>query len=142
MCLEHRSHMRRKIFSDQLLQSDLDLTSLLDVIFILLIFTMLAVQLETIRTIDLDLVEAESQAGSSIHLESNTIRILEDGSIGFQDKEINLSELKLELVKKEWQNLEWNIIVEKKVEFQNFVEILSLVRLTNPKTIDLGVKEK
>ncbi|MCZ8237270.1 MAG: biopolymer transporter ExbD [Leptospiraceae bacterium] len=134
--------MRRKIFSDQLLQSDLDLTSLLDVIFILLIFTMLAVQLETIRTIDLDLVEAESQAGSSIHLESNTIRILEDGSIGFQDKEINLSELKLELVKKEWQNLEWNIIVEKKVEFQNFVEILSLVRQTNPKTIDLGVKEK
>lgn len=142
MCLEHRSQMRRKIFSDQLLQSDLDLTSLLDVIFILLIFTMLAVQLETIRTIDLDLVEAESQAGSSIHLESNTIRILEDGSIGFQDKEINLSELKLELVKKEWQNLEWNIIVEKKVEFQNFVEILSLVRHTNPKTIDLGVKEK
>ncbi|PJE02269.1 MAG: hypothetical protein CK427_08300 [Leptospira sp.] len=142
MCLEHRSQMRRKIFSDQLLQSDLDLTSLLDVIFILLIFTMLAVQLETIRTIDLDLVEAESQAGSSIHLESNTIRILEDGSIGFQDKEINLSELKLELVKKEWQNLEWNIIVEKKVEFQNFVEILSLVRQTNPKTIDLGVKEK
>lgn len=142
MCLEHRSQMRRKIFSDQLLQSDLDLTSLLDVIFILLIFTMLAVQLETIRTIDLDLVEAESQAGSSIHLESNTIRILEDGSIGFRDKEINLSELKLELVKKEWQNLEWNIIVEKKVEFQNFVEILSLVRQTNPKTIDLGVKEK
>lgn len=142
MCLEHRSQMRRKIFSDQLLQSDLDLTSLLDVIFILLIFTMLAVQLETIRTIDLDLVETESQAGSSIHLESNTIRILEDGSIGFQDKEINLSELKLELVKKEWQNLEWNIIVEKKVEFQNFVEILSLVRQTNPKTIDLGVKEK
>lgn len=140
--MEHRSQMRRKIFSDQLLQSDLDLTSLLDVIFILLIFTMLAVQLETIRTIDLDLVEAESQAGSSIHLESNTIRILEDGSIGFQDKEINLSELKLELVKKEWQNLEWNIIVEKKVEFQNFVEILSLVRQTNPKTIDLGVKEK
>lgn len=142
MCLEHRSQMRRKIFSDQLLQSDLDLTSLLDVIFILLIFTMLAVQLETIRTIDLDLVEAESQAGSSIKLESNTIRILTDGSIGFQDKEINLSELKLELVKKEWQNLEWNIIVEKKVEFQNFVEILSLVRQTNPKTIDLGVKEK
>ncbi|MCG9876119.1 MAG: biopolymer transporter ExbD [Leptospiraceae bacterium] len=134
--------MRRKIISDQHFQSDLDLTSLLDVIFILLIFTMLAVQLETIRTIDLDLVETESQAGSSIKLESNTIRILTDGSIGFQDKVISLSELKLELVNKEWQDSEWNIIVEKKVEFQNFVEILSLVRQTNPKTIDLGVKEK
>lgn len=142
MQLENRKQMRRKIISDQHFQSDLDLTSLLDVIFILLIFTMLAVQLETIRTIDLDLVEADSQAGSSIKLESNTIRILTDGSIGFQDKEISLSELKLELVNKEWQDSEWNIIVEKKVEFQNFVEILSLIRQTNPKTIDLGVKEK
>ena len=57
--------MRRKLIPDYFSQSELDLTSLLDVIFILLIFTMLAVQLETIRTIDLDLVEAETETGNS-----------------------------------------------------------------------------
>ena len=134
--------MRRKIISDHFFQSELDLTSLLDVIFILLIFTMLAVQLETIQSIDLDLVESETQTGKSLKIESNTIRILSDGRIGFQDKEITLVELRSSLSKIERQNLEWNLIVEKKVEFQNFVEILSIIKQTNPKTIDLGVKEK
>jgi biopolymer transport protein ExbD len=134
--------MRRKLIPDYFSQSELDLTSLLDVIFILLIFTMLAVQLETIRTIDLDLVEAETETGNSLKIESNTIRLYSDGRIGFQDEEISLSDLKLSLSKQEWQNLEWNVVVEKKVEFQNFAEILSIIKKTNPKTIDLGVKEK
>jgi len=103
---------------------------------------MLAVQLETIRTIDLDLVEAETETGNSLKIESNTIRIHSDGRIGLQDEEISLIDLKLSLSKQEWQNLEWNVVVEKKVEFQNFAEILSIIKKTNPKTIDLGVKEK
>lgn len=134
--------MRRKLIPDYFSQSEIDLTSLLDVIFILLIFTMLAVQLETIRTIDLDLVEAETETGNSLKIESNTIRIHSDGRIGLQDEEISLIDLKLSLSKQEWQNLEWNVVVEKKVEFQNFAEILSIIKKTNPKTIDLGVKEK
>ncbi len=134
--------MRRKLLPDSLVHQEIDLTSLLDVIFILLVFTMLAVQFEAIKTLDLDLAVVESQGTSSMPNDSQTVQLYSDGRIKWNDTLLTDIEFEKKIFEKSYSQKNWNLLSEKKVEYDNFIRILLMIQKTSPATIELGIKEK
>ena len=134
--------MRRKILPDSLVHQEIDLTSLFDVIFILLVFTMLAVQFEAIKTLDLDLPVIDSKGASSMPNDSQTVQLYADGTIKWNNALLRESEFERKINEKGFQQKKWNLLAEKKVEYENFVRILLMIQKIHPTTIELGIKEK
>lgn len=116
-----------------------DLSGLMDIIFILLIFVMLSVSFQKKFTVmELDLPASESSTDSEeVSLE---IALSADSKIYINRIEIPLSELMKELDKAKPTTIRLN--AEKKVSFEHFISVSEILKTAGIEKIDLGLKLK
>lgn len=133
--------MRRKKSLDLLGELNPDLNSLLDIVFILLIFTMLAMQLGKFQLMNLNFPEIESHGSADENLDDIKIYLLDTGDIRVNNKNFVLSNWET-AIEESWKEKIVIIASEKQVPFERFVLILDRIRKIQPKSIELGIKEK
>jgi biopolymer transport protein ExbD len=133
--------MRRKKSLDLLGDLNPDLNSLLDIVFILLIFTMLAMQLGRFQLLNLNFPEIESHGSTNEKINDIKIYLLENGNIRVNSKDYSLPNWE-NAIEENWKEKIVIIASEKQVPFERFVLILDRIRKIQPKSIELGIKEK
>lgn len=139
--------MRRKKSMDLLGETSPDMNSLLDIIFILLIFVMLSMQIGKFRLMDLDFPETEKQGASPEKRDSLKIYILDSGEVRVEDPNGD-SSVNLDLgswesaIEGNWKERKIVLATEKKVPFENFVLVLDRLQKIQPLSLELGLKEK
>ncbi len=120
-------------------KTSLDMSSLMDIIFILLIFVMLAMSFQkTFQTLDMNLPKSKQGVGK----ESATIRIAikENGEIYLQEKKISWQSLELELQKKNISpDSEVQLSIENKVYYQEFIKVSSILKKLKLEKVSLVV---
>jgi biopolymer transport protein ExbD len=120
-------------------KTSLDMSSLMDIIFILLIFVMLAMSFQkTFQTLDMNLPKSKQGVGK----ESATIRIAikENGEIYLQEKKISWQSLELELQKKNISpDNEVQLSIENKVYYQEFIKVSSILKKLKLEKVSLVV---
>ncbi|TGL41444.1 ExbD/TolR family protein [Leptospira perdikensis] len=117
--------------------SDIDISSLIDVLFILLIFLMLAVRFtETTSTLQLDLPKTQTD---SIGEESPKFKIQINhlGIIYFDGKEIVKDSLTVLVPENEDGKSRVVLEVDKKAEFASFVLVTDLLKSKGYQKIDI-----
>lgn len=94
----------------------LDMSSLMDIIFILLIFVMVSISFsKDYKVIDMTLPETkEGNTPETEEHKSLTISLKADGSIYYEKEKIGLEDLKLKMAGKEMQKREVYLNIEKK----------------------------
>ncbi len=120
--------------------SEIDMSSLMDIVFILLIFVMLSISFQKkIVTIDLDLPKSENQdAGNS--KPKKEIIVLKTGEILYTGRKTDLQNLEAEL-KKNPKTEEYILLTEKQAEFEKFLKVLETLKKSGSDKIDLGLKK-
>lgn len=120
--------------------SEIDMSSLMDIVFILLIFVMLSISFQKkIVTMDLDLPKSENQdAGNS--KPKKEITVLRTGDILYAGKKTDLQNLETEL-KKNPKTEEYILLTEKQAEFEKFLKVLETLKRSGSDKIDLGLKK-
>lgn len=120
-------------------QSQIDMSSLMDIIFILLIFVMMSISFsKSYKSISISIPKSEN--GNS-KLEED-IKILMNGKkeIYFDNDKIELNELKekIKLGKLDEKNI--RLFIEKKLEYQDFIKLLDTIKLAKIKNIQLATE--
>ncbi|WCL47536.1 ExbD/TolR family protein [Leptospira sp. GIMC2001] len=133
--------MRKRSIADALNSSGPDLNSLLDVIFILLIFTMLAVQFGKFQIMELDLPSVNQKGNTNLDEDRTIIYVQKDRYL-LNELPISFEDLRKKSQAKEWQDKKVMIACEKDVTYQIFVDVLEIVKYSSPKELELGFKEK
>ncbi len=138
----HMARRRKSI----LLTGDItpDLNSLLDVIFILLIFTMVSMQIGKIHSIQLDVSEIEEIGAENQSEDLQSIYLLEEGALLFQSKKFALrGEENWEVILKPYISGKTVLLIsEKKVPYEDFLYLLTKIRSMSPESIELGAKAR
>ena len=117
----------------------IDLSGLMDIIFILLIFVMLSVSFQKkFSVMELDL--PSSVMGRDTREVSLEIDLSSDSKIYINQKEIPLDKLSSELQKHVPSSIRLN--AEKKVPFERFIEVSEIIKTMGIEKIDLGLKIK
>lgn len=120
--------------------SEIDMSSLMDIVFILLIFVMLSISFQKkIVTMDLDLPKSENEnAGNS--KPKKEIIVLKTGDILYSGKKTDLQNLETE-VKKNPKTEEYILLTERQAEFEKFLKVLETLKKSGSDKIDLGLKK-
>ncbi len=132
--------MRRSRRKIQARESFLDMTSLMDIIFILLIFVMLSVSFsKNFNYMELDIPSAKNGAGK----EQNdiTINVKTTGDIFLEKEKIEWSLLEKQVSSGSFKNKSVLLNIEKKVPFQEFMKIADILKTGEIKKLNLGIKE-
>lgn len=117
----------------------IDLSGLMDIIFILLIFVMLSVSFQKkISMMELDL--PSSIRGADSREVGVEISLTADSKIFINRKEISLNTLSIELRKEVPSSIRLN--AEKKVTYEQFIEVSEIIKSVGIEKIDLGLKTK
>ena len=116
----------------------LDLSGLMDIIFILLIFVMLSVSFQQkFSVMELDLPSAvNSQAGKEADLE---ISVLSNSSLWIEQTEIPFDSLTSEIQKRSPSRIRLN--AEKNLRYEDFIRISEKIKSTGIEKLDLGLKQ-
>lgn len=112
------------------------MSSLLDIIFILLIFSMLSMSFQKeFESLELDLPQGE---GSSQKPKEEPVRIYikQNGEIYFQNQKVHWKELE-SLLSKENKQKPFQIGIEKKVYYEEFIKLSTLLKKFGIQKIDL-----
>ncbi len=111
-------------------ESGIDLTSLIDVLFVLVLFFMVTTTFADTSSIDVNLPTASAKA-SKVEKKDLTVALLESGKIFLNDgggsrKELSLREFTAELKKLQGPNAELSLLLkaDKKVEHGTVVAVL------------------
>lgn len=120
--------------------SEIDMSSLMDIVFILLIFVMLSISFQKkIVTMDLDLPKSENQdAGNS--KPKKEIIVLKTGEILYAGRKTDLRNLEIEISKNP-KTEEYILLTEKQAEFEKFLKVLETLKRSGSDKIDLGLKK-
>jgi biopolymer transport protein ExbD len=119
--------------------SSLDMSSLMDIIFILLIFVMMSVSFaKNFKQLEIDLPKSES--GVSEFTPDIQISIKENEKFYLDKKETNLSELSQFASNKKFNNQIISVNVEKKVPYEYFLKVMDILKKGNAKKINLGTE--
>lgn len=116
----------------------LDMSSLLDIIFILLIFSMLSMSFQKdFESIELNLPQEEGNTKESF---TTPIRIFlkENGELYFENKKITWTELESSI--KGLQERQFQLGIEKKVYYEDFIKLTSLLKKFGIEKIELLVE--
>lgn len=117
-------------------ESPIDMSSLMDIIFILLIFVMMSVSFaKNFKQLEIDL--PKSQTGSSELSPDIQISIKENGKFYLDEKEISIGELSS--TSKFYDKIV-SVNVEKKVQYETFVKVIDILKKANVKKINLGTE--
>ena len=119
----------------------IDMSSLMDIIFILLIFVMISISFQqkfTSMELDLPISGSEKTAEKS-ELE---IALRSDGKLFLQTKEIKTEDLQVFLTKEGNAKKSFLFNVEKKVYYEDFLRITEILKDAGVGKVNLGLKEK
>jgi len=115
----------------------INITPLIDIVFLLLIFFMLATSFIQKSTIEVNLSSGTSQSIEK----KNVIKIIlkKEGNISLNTKLIDLVNIKKEITKKLEQNSNYIFLIKchKKVEVQKIIRLIEEIRLAGTNKIQL-----
>ena len=115
----------------------INITPLIDIVFLLLVFFMLATSFIQKSTMEVNLSSGTSQ----IIEKKNVITIIlkKDGNISLNTKLIDLLNIKKEITKKLEQNSNYIFLIKchKKVEVQKIIRLIEEIRLAGTNKIQL-----
>lgn len=117
------------------------MSSLLDIIFILLIFSMLSMSFQKeFDLLELDLPQGE---GTNEKAKEEPIRIYikENGEMYFQNQKVNWNDLE-SLLSKVSNHRRFQIGIEKKVYYEEFIKLSNLLKKFGIQKIDLLLETK
>lgn len=151
--------MRRKKTIDLLGDINPDMNSLLDIIFILLIFVMLSMQLGKFKLMDLDFPTSERKGSGKEESDSIKIYLLNGGLVKVSGQGSGSSFNKNQnfnsssqpnysidswesAIQDHWKDKKIILATERKVPFEDFVQILERLQELQPVSLELGLKEK
>ena len=115
----------------------INITPLIDIVFLLLIFFMLATSFIQKSTIEVNLSSGTSQSIEKKNV--ITIILKKDGNISLNTKLIDLLNIKKEITKKLEQNSNYIFLIKchKKVEVQKIIRLIEEVRMAGTDKIQL-----
>ena len=115
----------------------INITPLIDIVFLLLIFFMLATSFIQKSTIEVNLSSGTSQSIEKKNI--ITIILKKDGNISLNTKLIDLLNIKKEITKKLEQNSNYIFLIKchKKVEVQKIIRLIEEIRLAGTNKIQL-----
>ena len=115
----------------------INITPLIDIVFLLLIFFMLATSFIQKSTIEVNLSSGTSQSIEKKNV--ITIILKKDGNIYLNTKLIDLLNIKKEITKKLEQNSNYIFLIKchKKVEVQKIIRLIEEIRLAGTNKIQL-----
>ena len=119
--------------------SSMDMSSLMDIIFILLIFVMMSVSFaKNFKQIEIDLPKSET--GSSEFSHDIQISVREDDKFYLEQKEISIGELSQFAASGKFSNQIVSVNVSKKVPYESFVKVLDILKQGKIKKLNLGTE--
>lgn len=129
----------KKISRRKVGDSAIDMSSLMDIIFILLIFVMMSVSFaKNFKQLEIDL--PKSQNGTSELSPDTQISIKANDKIYLDQLEISMDKLS-ELAKEgKLSNQTVSVNVEKKVPYESFLKILDILKQARIKKLNLGTE--
>ena len=113
------------MFDDLSEEPSLDITPLIDVIFMLLIFFIMTTTFSK-PVLDIILPSSEMASPSDTHKEELVISIKQNGKLYYQEKEIDKAELNALLLTKPDSLL--NLYVDEKTPFEAFVGVVDVAK--------------
>ena len=115
----------------------INITPLIDIVFLLLIFFMLATSFIQKSTIEVNLSSGTSQSIEKKNV--ITIILKKDGNISLNTKLIDLLNIKKEITKKLEKNSNYIFLIKchKKVEVQKIIRLIEEIRLAGTNKIQL-----
>ena len=115
----------------------INITPLIDIVFLLLVFFMLATSFIQKSTIEVNLSSGISQSIEKKNV--ITIILKKDGNISLNTKLIDLLNIKKEITKKLEQNSNYIFLIKchKKVEVQKIIRLIEEIRLAGTNKIQL-----
>ncbi|MDV6237347.1 biopolymer transporter ExbD [Leptospira ellisii] len=120
--------------------SPLDLTSMLDVVFILLIFTMVAMSFQKeVSSLPVDLPKADSQKkGTGTKKE---VFILSNGELRYENRILSEDEWKQKVSEGEFKNTAVWIYGDEKTDYGSFVRVLDDLKTSELKELHIAVRK-
>ena len=121
-------------------QPRLDLTPMIDVVFLLIIFFMVATRFaEMERDIELELPEVASAQALTLAPKQRVVTVRDDGQVSLDSNEVSLSELirKLSTAQREYPELSVVIRGDASCAFQHIAATLAACKEAN--VADLGI---
>lgn len=119
--------------------SSMDMSSLMDIIFILLIFVMMSVSFaKNFKQIEIDLPKSET--GSSEFSPDIQISVREDDKFYLEQKEISIGELSQFAANGKFSNQIVSVNVSKKVQYESFIKVLDILKQGKIKKLNLGTE--
>ncbi|MBL0264467.1 MAG: biopolymer transporter ExbD [Leptospiraceae bacterium] len=107
--------------------SSMDMSSLMDIIFILLIFVMMSVSFaKNFKQIEIDLPKSET--GSSEFSPDIQISVREDDKFYLEQKEISIGELSQFAANGKFSNQIVSVNVSKKVPYESFIKSIGYIK--------------
>ena len=115
----------------------INITPLIDIVFLLLVFFMLATSFIQKSTMEVNLSSGTSQSIEKKNV--ITIILKKDGNISLNTKLIDLLNIKKEITKKLEQNSNYIFLIKchKKVEVQKIIRLIEEIRLAGTNKIQL-----
>ena len=115
----------------------INITPLIDIVFLLLVFFMLATSFIQKSTMEVNLSSGTSQSIEKKNV--ITIILKKDGNISLNTKLIDLLNIKKEITKKLEQNANYIFLIKchKKVEVQKIIRLIEEIRLAGTNKIQL-----
>jgi biopolymer transport protein ExbD len=119
--------------------SSMDMSSLMDIIFILLIFVMMSVSFaKNFKQIEIDLPKSET--GSSEFSPDIQISVKAEDKFYLEQKEISIGELSQFAASGKFSNQIVSVNVSKKVPYESFVKVLDILKQGKIKKLNLGTE--
>lgn len=119
--------------------SQIDMSSLMDIIFILLIFVMMSISFsKSYKSISISVPKSEN--GSSKLEENFKISMNDKKEIFLDSEKIELNELKKIAINGKLNEKNIRLYIDKKIEYQEFVKLLDAIKIANLKNIQLATE--
>lgn len=129
----------KKISRRKVGDSAIDMSSLMDIIFILLIFVMMSVSFaKNFKQLEIDL--PKSQTGTSELSPDVQISIKVNEKIYLEEKEITLDELSNFASQGNFRDKVVSVNVERKVSYESFLQVVDILKQARIKKLNLGTE--
>ena len=125
-------------FEQESTTEEINISPLIDVIFILLIFFLVTMVFADRRSFDVDVPSAENATEKPTNF--STITIANDGAIFFNSKRITLASLPVQI--KTSENFDILLCADNSVRAETLVEVIDVAKASGAKSIHLATSQK
>lgn len=122
--------------------TELDLTSLTDIIFLVLLFFMVGASFDINRSLKIDLPKSFAGEGS-ISKTKIVIEIDKNNNIFFQGNNIDVNSISSEITKlPEYKNMDVYLLGDEDADYKNIVKVLDVLKILDITNISLVTEPK